>query len=104
MAEGVCDVVDAVVVGAVGAVAVFGETGREVVIVRVSENGEVVGDSLMCVVVEEEREDVGWLVDAEGRGERVFVVECEFEDKFGLGFGFECDGVHEYHYNNFSFC
>ena len=67
LAEGVGDVVDAVVVGAVGAVAVFGKTSREVVFVWLVDDAEGVG---------------GVAVDGEGEGE------------FGFGFGGEANGEH----------
>lgn len=66
LAEGVGDVVDAVVVGAVGAVAVFGETSREVVVMWFVDDDEFVGRG----------------VDDEGEGE------------FGFGFGGEVNGEH----------
>lgn len=61
------DVVDVFVVGAVGAVAVFGKTSREVVFVWLVDDGEGVG---------------GVAVDGVGEGE------------FGFGFGGEYNGEH----------
>ena len=93
LAEGVGDVVDVFVVGAVGAVA---GRSREVVIVRVIVGAEGVGDGLCRVVVEKHVEHVGRVVDAVGRCEHVGVVDGEGECEFGFGFGGECNCIHVY--------
>ena len=93
VAEGVGDVGDVIVVGAVGTVA---GRSREVVIVRVIVGAEGVGDRFGRVVVEDEIEHVRRSVDAVRRCEHVCVVDGEGKGEFGFGFGGECNCIHVY--------
>ncbi len=99
-AEGVGDVVDVFVVGAVGAVA---GRCREVIVMRFVEGCEFVGDSFGRIVVENHVEHVGRVVEAVRRCKHVGVVDGKGKGEFGFGFGGECDCIHEMYYNFRSF-